>query len=215
MKYVIKFSKKGYMKYISHLDLLRLFKRALKKGNIALVHSQGFNPHPKITFAQPLSLGYTSTCELVEIETKENLNADILSDILQDMLHRDIKILMCEKLDANKKSPVKNISQASYLISIEKTEGLTLAGIDKVLNQDKIITWKKQKKKKDLKEIDIKPLIKEIDTNEHDNKIIMTTKLYCGSVSNLNPDLIIRAIKEKLSLEIPPENIQIERISLK
>ena len=65
-KYVLKFTKDGYAKYTSHLDLLRFFKRAFRKSGIALSYSQGFNPHPKLGFAQPLSLGYASSCELLE-----------------------------------------------------------------------------------------------------------------------------------------------------
>ena len=55
-QYAIKFSKQGFICYTSHLDLLRLFKRAFKKAGIKLAYSQGFNPHPKMGFAQPLVL---------------------------------------------------------------------------------------------------------------------------------------------------------------
>ena len=55
-KYVLKFSKDGYAKYTSHLDLLRFFKRAFRKSGIALSYSQGFNPHPKTVFSVPLSV---------------------------------------------------------------------------------------------------------------------------------------------------------------
>ena len=69
-RYVIKFEKDGYVKYTSHLDILRIFKRSFKKTGLALKYSQGFNPHPKMGFAQPLSLGYSSKCELIEfVET--------------------------------------------------------------------------------------------------------------------------------------------------
>ena len=64
-RYVMKFYKDGYVKYTSHLDLLRIFKRSFKKTGLALQYSQGFNPHPKMGFAQPLSLVYTSKCELI------------------------------------------------------------------------------------------------------------------------------------------------------
>ena len=70
-RYFMIFSKTGYIKYISHLDMLRLFKRAFKRTGIALEFSHGFNPHPKMGFAQPLSLGYTSLGEYIEFETVE------------------------------------------------------------------------------------------------------------------------------------------------
>ena len=70
-KYVMTFSKTGTICYTSHLDLMRMFKRAFKRGGIKLAYSQGFNPHPKLGFAQPLSLGYEGMKELMEFETVE------------------------------------------------------------------------------------------------------------------------------------------------
>ena len=58
-KYIVEFSKTGAMCYISHLDMMRLFNRLFKRADIRLAYSKGFNPHPKMGFAQPLSLGYS------------------------------------------------------------------------------------------------------------------------------------------------------------
>ena len=68
-RYVARFEKGGYTKYISHLDLLRVFKRAFKVMGLDIRYSNGYNPHPKMSFAQPLSLGYSSLCEYLEFET--------------------------------------------------------------------------------------------------------------------------------------------------
>lgn len=62
-KYVIGFKKKGYVCYISHLDVMRLFQRAFKQEDIRLKYSKGYNPHPRMGFAQPLTLGYSSETE--------------------------------------------------------------------------------------------------------------------------------------------------------
>ena len=70
-KYAIVFSKTGYIRYTSHLDLLRLFKRAFRRAGIPVAYSHGFNPHPKMSFAQPLSLGYAAEEELLEFETED------------------------------------------------------------------------------------------------------------------------------------------------
>ena len=75
-RYYLEFSKTGNIRFISHLDLLRLFKRTFKRSGIELVYSQGFNPHPKLGFAQPLSLGYEGLAEILEFETvREELEA--------------------------------------------------------------------------------------------------------------------------------------------
>lgn len=75
-RYLLKFSKEKNLKYISHLDLLRVFQRAFKRAHIRLRYSQGFNPHAKIGFGQPLSLGSESTGEYMEFETAEDGNPE-------------------------------------------------------------------------------------------------------------------------------------------
>ena len=60
------FSKKGRAKYISHLDLMRTFQRAFARANIQIKHTEGFNPHPFVSIALPLSVGYSSQCEILE-----------------------------------------------------------------------------------------------------------------------------------------------------
>lgn len=64
----VKFSKKGEAKYISHLELIVMFNRALRRAKIPMAYSQGFNPHPKMSFGPPLAVGFESEAELVDIE---------------------------------------------------------------------------------------------------------------------------------------------------
>ena len=63
----IRFSKQDMAKFISHLDLLRCFTRAIGRSGLPAVFTQGFNPHMKMTFALPLPVGVTSDCESVDI----------------------------------------------------------------------------------------------------------------------------------------------------
>ncbi|MBQ0092066.1 MAG: TIGR03936 family radical SAM-associated protein, partial [Clostridiales bacterium] len=60
------FEKTGNLRYISHLDLQRAFTRLLLRSGLPVVFSEGFNPHPKLTFAQPLSIFQESVCEIAE-----------------------------------------------------------------------------------------------------------------------------------------------------
>ncbi len=62
------FSKTGRAKYISHLDLMRTFQRAFARAGISIKHTEGFNPHPFVSIALPLSVGYSSQCEILEFE---------------------------------------------------------------------------------------------------------------------------------------------------
>lgn len=94
-KYVIKFTKQGYIRYTSHLDMLRLFKRTFKKCGIDMAYSKGFNPHPKMGFAQPLSLGYTSSCEYLELETKEHYEPKEIMERIVKYMPEGVELLSC------------------------------------------------------------------------------------------------------------------------
>ena len=71
----LRFCKTGKAKFISHLDLIATMRRALLRSGIRLVYSEGFNPHPYISSAIPLSVGCGSLCEALDFETVEKLSA--------------------------------------------------------------------------------------------------------------------------------------------
>ncbi len=115
-KYIIEFSKLGLMKYTSHLDMVRLFKRTFKKANVKLVHSQGFNPHPKMSFVLPLSLGYESNCELLEFEVeKTELSMIEIKEKMNELLPAGISINSIVK-DENNTNLSGRVKGAEYII---------------------------------------------------------------------------------------------------
>jgi radical SAM-linked protein len=67
MRLVIKYTKEERVKYISHLDFLRLVQRAIRRADIPVAYSQGFNPHPRLSFASALAVGVTSEGEYLDI----------------------------------------------------------------------------------------------------------------------------------------------------
>lgn len=86
------FSKKGYMRYISHLDLMRLFMRALRRADLPLKMSEGFNPHPKLSIKRALKLGLESDNEEATVLLKELVEPDAFRERLQRELPEGIEI---------------------------------------------------------------------------------------------------------------------------
>ncbi|MBR5153048.1 MAG: TIGR03936 family radical SAM-associated protein [Clostridia bacterium] len=89
----VRFSKTGMGKYISHLDLLRCFTRAIQRSGLPVVYSQGFNPHQKMTFALPLSIGVTSECETVDIQFEDWVSDAEIMEKLSANLPMDMQVL--------------------------------------------------------------------------------------------------------------------------
>lgn len=216
-KYLITFTKQGYIKYTSHLDMVRLFKRNFKRAGIDLVYSHGFNPHPNMTFGQPLSLGYESTCELLEFETTKFYEPLQILNGLKEIMPKGIEIVSCELLNEKMKSIASTCYEATYLIKIPVETKID--NIHEILHnfllQKEIIATKSSKKHRELIETDIKPKIRSLTAELDDNIIIMSTRLDAGSASNLSPELLIDTFCKFNRLLTDRATIDVVRTELK
>ena len=227
-RYVMKFHKDGYVKYTSHLDLLRIFKRSFKKTGLALQYSQGFNPHPKMGFAQPLSLGYSSKCELIEFETVDAHDpADILAR-MKAALPEGLTPLSCVRFDNNIKSLAGEADSAEYMVFVPLPVAAADGWSDHVLSgkisaylaQPEITAMKRQKKTKKLAPVDIRKMIRSMNgtviTDVEGRKALMLNlHLDCGSTSNLSPELVIATFLPFCGLDVPRYDVEVERKTLK
>lgn len=217
-RYIIKFSKEGVICYISHLDTLRLFKRAFKRSGIRLSYSKGFNPHPKMGFAQPLPLGYSSVSEYLEVETEEAYSPKELERALTGQVPEGIRILFCRKAEESKKSLAAKTTAAEYIIGIPAGEHATEqsgAGIcEGFLAQREILVPKRQKKSKEMKDVDIRDKIQAMNMITAGENLLVTALLDAGSESNLSPELVITALCRFLQIPIRREEISVMRTKL-
>ncbi|MBQ8613513.1 MAG: DUF2344 domain-containing protein [Ruminiclostridium sp.] len=192
------FSKTGRAIYISHLDLYRVFQRAVKRCKLPVWETQGFNPHIYITFALPLSLGTHGICESLDTKLTEDISFEEICERLNSALPKDIRVLSAAE-------PVyKNtdIEKSEYEIKIA-------ADWDKLTEffaQEKIITEKKTKK--GISEIDLKPAV-EI-TEMADGFIRM--RLPSGTETNINANLVFEAFEKQYGVEI--DSLDIKRTAV-
>ncbi len=219
MRYALKFSKTGDIKYTSHLDMIRLFKRLFKRTGIKLQYSHGFNPHPKMSFAQPLSLGYSSMAEILEFETYEDIEPAEISERLSALMPAGIEILGCIRLADEGKTLAAITEYATYIIKIPVDAAFCaerdIESLSKnFLAQSEIIVQKPQKKTKALRDVDIKSMIKELRLTMVDGNIIMFTKLDAGSNSNLSPELLLKAFQGFAGIDTDRSDIDVERREL-
>jgi radical SAM-linked protein len=179
-----KYTKTGHLVYLSHLDLVRLFERAFRRASIPLAFTQGFNPHPIIAFAAPLSVGISSTSEYVEVVLSEAMDPTVFMVRMNDTLPNDIRILAAvQKDEKTTLSLMQEAALMDYRLSFrlenpvpdQKLEEL----INRFLSQDQVIILKKGKphkgknrygKTSKQKPVDILPLIKsfQLVNNETD-----------------------------------------------
>ena len=180
--YFLRYEKTENAKYVSHLDFVRMFGRALRRAHLPMSYSEGFNPHPLLGFALPLSVGYTSECEILEIALTEEIAPDEIMARLNATLPLGVKILSAHE----GKSNMKKLNIDLYQVFPEKTPPGTL----EFLAMDKILIEKKTKS--GIKETDIRPDIKDIKVTL--GKIEMT--LSAGSRANLKPEVVVAAMNK-------------------
>ena len=174
------FSKTERAKYISHLDLYRVFQRAVIKSKLPAWYTEGFNPHLYIQFMLPLSLGQEGIREAADLKLTEDVPFEEVTERLNASLPLDLRII--ETAAPMMKNT--DIVEAEYEIeaALDRDKFAQFAESDKILVE--------KKTKKGISEIDLKPYIKNLEIGD---KITLT--LPAGNDFNLNPTLLFNAFE--------------------
>ena len=212
----LKFCKVGKLQYISHLDLQRTFNRILVRACIPVWYSQGFNPHIKLVFSTPLSVGSESVCESLDIRLSREISLDELKEKLNAEMTDEFYITDVYE----PKNDFSSIAYASYDIVIHTADASQemAENIEGILTTSPLNMIKKGKSGE--REIDIIPLIKEVkaEYSEQDGNILLNVLLSASSTQYLNPEMLITALKERTSMlsgDMTEEYYSILRTSLR
>ena len=182
------FSKKGRARFVSHLDMNRLMIRLIRKSGLDIWYTEGFNPHPYVTFALPLPLGFEGEYEIMDIRMMDD-DYDI-SDIPARLNAVCPKYIQFERaLEPQKK--VGEIAFASYEILFDD-EGEIKDALKSFLSKPSIIA-KKKTKKGDIKEIELSDKIKEFTISDRNKDTLLKIILPAGSNDNINPSILLEA----------------------
>jgi len=214
LKYRIKFSKTGKIRFIGHLDLLKTFQRAIKRAGIPIAYSNGFNPHQLIGFAVPLPLGMAGFGEYADIVLNEELSDCEIVSKLNEAMPDGVEIISAKRLMDNSKGCAASVCAALYEIYLpDKIDGFSDI-IKNMLAMDSIIIDKKGKRDKVKKE-DIRPYIFSIDEIlDYCGGTAFNTIIATGSGSNLKPDLLVKYIYTFINLDYSPLEVKYKRIEL-
>ena len=194
----LKFIKVGTLQYISHLDLQRTFNRIINRACLPVWYTKGFNPHIKMVFSTPLSVGSESVCEYLDIRIDREMSCEEIMARLNAEMTEEFHIIDAYVPD----SDFSDIKWATYKISVT-TKGADRALAEKVrstLTQSPLTLVKKTKAGE--KEIDIIPLIYSVNA-EYDKEtgsIDIEATVSASSSEYLNPEMLISGLKNKLGI---------------
>ena len=191
--YVIKYARDERVRYISHLDFIRLFHRTVRRAELDMEFSKGFNPHPVMTVAMPLSVGVTSSCEYMKIGFKDGYTAGEIMERLNNSFPDGYKVLDIREV-FGKELDFAKLNRAVYEVDLECNDADAFDE-NKFLENAELIVMKKSKS--GVKESNIKPYIYDFKSEKKTkNKMSLTMCLSAGNDYNLKPESVISAMQK-------------------
>ncbi|MBQ8415261.1 MAG: DUF2344 domain-containing protein [Clostridia bacterium] len=187
------------MQYISHLDLVRTMHKVIVRSKLPLWYTEGFNPKPKMIFAAPLSIGTESECEFMDIRMSEYIEPEEAMARINANMTSEMQIIEAYYPES-KFTDLKWMSYRITLTPVEIDDELVLRS-NQLLLADTVEVVKKNSDKT----IDIRPLIKSANATRVGNSIVVDAILSADPSSFLNPEYIVKYLKEKGGLLSDPD----------
>ena len=204
------FKKSGLAVYISHLDMNRCMTRAVRRAEIPLWYTEGFNPHPYMTFLMPLPLGQAGMREPVDIRIEEDMPFDEIKSRLNSVMPDGIEIVDVRE-PFNKPN---EIAAAEYEIETEflsegEAEGFA-AGAAAVIDGGVLNAEKRSKR--GIKTVNLCEMVRSFECVSEGNTVKIRTVLAAGNSVNLNAELLMSALFAEFAAE--PEKNSVIRTKL-
>ena len=191
----IRFCRGAEIKFISHLDIIRLWQRALHRGEIPLAYSEGFNPHPRISLAAPLAIGVTSEAELMDIFCTKWLSPHWFTATVSQQLPSGIKVLQVYPIALNLPSLQSQVRYAEYRVEVETEKELRdiESGLSSLLSTEHL-HWQHQRDT-GIRSYDLRALIDNLWLIEcHHPYCTIGMRLRCDNSGSGRPEQVTSAL---------------------
>ena len=205
MRIRITFTKQGALRYIGHLDLHRVWERALRRADLPISYSQGFHPQPKMSLAAALPLGFSSRAEVIDVRLNEEIPTEEIFSRLKDNLPPDIKVTDVKSVDERLPALQTQVLSAAYDVHLtEPVIGSELTRKVEALMQAESIIRERRGKTYDLR-----PLVEMLSViTQADGTIWLKMTLAAREGATGRPEEVLTM------LEIEPETARVERTRL-
>jgi radical SAM-linked protein len=205
MRARITFTKQGALRYTGHLDLHRLWERAMRRADLPLAYSQGFHPQPKISLAAALPLGFSSRGEVLDVRLNGDIPIGEISERLKDNLPPDVMIVKIESVDERAPALQTQVLSAAY--NVELTEPVD--GSELTRRAASLMSSETLPRERRGKSYDLRPLIEMISViTGADGKVWLKMTLAAREGATGRPEEVLSV------LQIEPETARVERTRL-
>ena len=191
----IRFNRGEELKFISHLDIMRLWQRALHRAGIPLAYTEGFSPHPRISLAAPLAVGVTSQAELMDIFCTRWVSPHFFTNAVEQQLPPGIEILQVHSVAPIMPSLQSQVGYAEYRVEVEteKDQQSVEAALASLLSAMSL-PWHHERDT-GTRNYDLRALIDKLWLIEwHNGYGIIGMKLRCDSGGSGRPEQVAAAL---------------------
>ena len=191
----VRFKRKQEIKFISHLDLIRLWQRAFHRARIPLAYSEGFSPHPRISLAAPLPIGVTSEAELMDISITKWVSPHFFTAAVSQQLPPGIEISQVHPIALTLPSLQSLVRYAEYRVEVEteKEPGEIETALTSLLSA-KHLPWQHQRDT-GTRSYDLRALIDDLWLIDwHCPYCSLGMRLRCDSSGSGRPERVIAAL---------------------
>ncbi|HAV10462.1 MAG TPA: hypothetical protein DCX22_02465 [Dehalococcoidia bacterium] len=193
----LKFSRGDEVKFISHLDIMRLWERAIRRADLPLMYSEGFTPHPRLSLAAPLSLGVTSDAEMMDAYFGRQISSQYMLSQINRQIPAGISIYDIWAVGIEMPSLQAQVRFAEYTVTIDTIGDKTFTDTEQAIYNmlaAKTITWQ-HTRDKSVRTYDLRALIDDLSLLENSNeRITIAMRLRCDSGGSGRPEQITKAL---------------------
>ncbi|MBQ6120414.1 MAG: DUF2344 domain-containing protein [Clostridia bacterium] len=199
MRALIRFGKQPRLRFISHLDLQRFFQRAVNRTGLPIAWSQGFNPHPVMSFGSALALGWTSEYEVIDIKLSAPMGRKRTEDAVRAALPEDLPVLEVRMVDDRHAAPMSLVRMSDYVVRLEGENAPAVIGqIPAFLEREVVEAIKKTKSGE--KTINARPLVLSLEALDADR---FRTRLMLTESQSIKPEQLVGLLSDMAGVEAP------------
>mgnify|MGYP005838084375 CR=1 FL=1 len=216
----LKFGKLGSMAMISHLDLMRLFERALRRAQLPIAYSCGFNPQPRLMLANALALGHTSSGELLELEFARRIDLDTLIAQLSPELGAEIPLYHAYEVELDRSALATEVRALVYSLRLQThlNSAAAAQALVSQVNQTPSFNFSRQTKSGRTDTLDLRPYLLDLQYKAWNQEQQLLDLTYVGKTVaggiTLKPDYLVQMVSQITGQELALKQVHRDRLIL-
>ena len=209
---IVVFEKGMTLRHIGHLDLMRCMQRALRRSDLPIRYSNGFNPHIQLSFAAPLSVGVVGVNELMDVPLAAEIEGETFTRRLNEVLPPLLRVKACRTVADDFPTLMSLVAGSKVVIRMDEGEAADkIAGaLERFMASDEYVTLRKTKSGENM--CNIRPFVLEASMAQTPAGRELHCVLDCNASGALKPSLLFKSLAAIAEIDVPPYIAYRERI---